>query len=282
MPEHVYTTPEGRAYLEKSRTVHKQPFYYTDELRALLMGSPEYQRCVGYDQRNPHHCFTLDQHMQETEKYIEDMAPNCNWLACAAAIHDIGKPEKAFKDPKTGYYRYFGHAAASADIAHDLLTRLGLPEDITETVCWFIRHHDDFISFVLEPVPDHPYRRTVSVQNIAEVILMSYLDIPGSDIDVNATVRFLLTGRKPAWGHVAKTWSLRHQLPDVPDARNAFTKLLWLCKADSLSQAEVTCKPDGSIQTTRAEKVAVDEKILELLPDAILLAETALKKITRE
>ena len=55
---------------------------------------------VGFDQRNPHHCFDLLSHSFHTVESIQPRAASLaacerNLLLCAAFFHDIGKIECA-------------------------------------------------------------------------------------------------------------------------------------------------------------------------------------------
>ena len=256
---------------------------YTEELRSWLMNTPEFMRCIGYDQNNPHHSMTLDKHMQAVEYYVEDVTDS-EQLACAALLHDIGKPVVAFTDKKTGFTRFFGHAGASADIARELLLEGGCTDPFTYEVTWYIRHHDDFISFKVGSVPEnHPFLRSVNVSTVAEALLKTAITVEAdAEIDVNATVRFLFSLRVPSWGKM-KPWNLQ---PDGLPPMSAFMNLMVLCRADTLAQADTVYNPDGSVQTTKAEKLAVVDAIEKILPEAYALAEnvyvTRLLKIAKE
>ena len=251
---------------------------YTDDVRERLMATPEYQRCVGYNQNNPYHCMTLDKHMQAVEDSV-DNATESEWLSCAAALHDIGKPVVAFTDKETGYTRFFGHAAKSADIARDLLLEAGCTDTFTYVVTWYIRHHDDFISFKIDGVPDnHPFMRSVSVSNVAEAIFKTAIRVESdAEIDVNATVRYLFAKRVPSWGKV-KNWEIDSSaLPPL----NAFRNLLILCRADTSAQSETVYGRDGTVQSTKADRLAVYDAIEKVLPEAYLMAETAISELKR-
>jgi hypothetical protein len=181
-------------------------------------------------------------------------------------LHDVGKPEVAFFDRK-GNRRFFGHAARSAEIARKLLLAAGYPETATDIVCWYIQHHDDFISFKVneeEVQPDHPFIRLITAQNVAEAILKTFMDFDSEkDIDRNATVRFLVTGKAPSWGKVV-TFRFNEE-DDIPPLF-AFESLLVLCRADA------------SAQVGSEAKIAVFDKIENVLHAAYTLAAAVMGK----
>lgn len=204
-----------------------------EELMHKLCSTPEFIRCIGYDQDNPHHYLPLDMHMRAVMDNVA-MHGATEKLIVAALLHDIGKPEVAFVDKKKGFTRFFGHAERSAEIAFRLLINEGFTKEYAEVVCWYIRHHDDFISFKKNALPNHPFEREVTAENVAEVMLKSFIDIEGAPIDVNATVRYAITGKRPSWGRVLP-WSLKKE-EDMPPIYTAFSLLLMLCKADAMAQ----------------------------------------------
>lgn len=108
---------------------------------------------IKYNQNNPHHCYDLFLHTLYTVENLGDSASDA--LRIAAFFHDIGKPFVATqKHNRTVFY---GHANKSAEIAHQLLLRMGYALSEIERVCFFVKHHDDFISWVL---PSEPYDRS--------------------------------------------------------------------------------------------------------------------------
>lgn len=242
----------------------------TEKIRYNILSSPEYKRCIGYDQNNPHHYLPLDLHMQMVANICEKEAPWSDQLYLAALLHDIGKPEIAFHDKKTGFTRFFGHAEKSAELAKKILLNEGFSEEYVDVVCWYIRHHDDFISFKITPVlDDHPFLRSVNVQNVAEVIFKAYMRFNESvkEINKNATVRYIISGTAPSWGSIFG-WTPGDMFPTLSMYRN----LLVLCKADAMAQSEVAYKKDGSVDMTREEKIAIIDRVESVLEDAYTLA----------
>lgn len=103
----------------------------------------EVAQMVGYNQRNPHHCYDLFMHTLCTIENLNHDSPIL--LRVAAFFHDIGKPYVAME--KQGRLVFYGHAKKSAQIAEPILYNLGYNASEIECICFYIRHHDDFISW---------------------------------------------------------------------------------------------------------------------------------------
>lgn len=157
----------NRQEFEKSLVEHSVLAYWmdknADEVETLL--GPEISRMVGFDQRNPHHCYDLFNHSLQTVKSLPPDSPI--YLRTAAFFHDIGKPNVAKE--KQGRLVFYGHAAVSADICRGILKRLRYNNSEQELICFFIKHHDDFISYVLPSEPydrSNPYLVEINTENI--------------------------------------------------------------------------------------------------------------------
>ena len=64
---------------------------------------------------------------------------------------------------------FYGHAKYSEKIARVILHQLGYASDEIEEICFYIFHHDDFISYVL-PEEDYnhnnPYLIEITLENV--------------------------------------------------------------------------------------------------------------------
>ncbi|MCD8146239.1 MAG: HD domain-containing protein [Clostridiales bacterium] len=188
------------------------------EVTALL--GEETARMVNYEQRNPHHCYDLFLHTLYTVQFIDDSAPAA--LRIAAFFHDIGKPYVAHE--KQGRLVFYGHAKKSAEIARPLLSRLGYEQLYVDSICFYISHHDDFISWVLPTEPydrKNPYLIEITAKNVA--------------------------------AHIEKTAVENRSLPDVKSYELWFN-LLLLCQADASAQAEYVYR-DGVVIDSREHKI---------------------------
>ena len=108
---------------------------YPDVLGAVL---PEILPSVGFDQRNPHHCYDVWEH---TARALAEVPPEpaLRWVML---LHDLGKPEVCVYDSAAEKARYRGHQEASCRLAEPLLSRLRFPAAEKERILRLIRYHD--------------------------------------------------------------------------------------------------------------------------------------------
>lgn len=195
----------------------------------LMLGDAVAQM-VGFVQRNPHHCYDLFTHSLYTVTDIKDTAPVL--LRVAAFFHDIGKISVAME--KQGRLVFYGHAQKSAEIAPLILRRMGYSELEIKEVCFYIRHHDDFISWVLPEECDHENKFLVEItsENLHRHI-----------------------------GKINRKTIEDDYQPDMQSWRN----LLALCYADVAAQAEVVVQNGVIIDTKehKLQKIIALQKCLE-------------------
>lgn len=98
---------------------------------------PEFDRCMETTQDNPHHCYSVGEHILHSLS----VTPPDKILRLALLLHDIGKPLVKSMDEE-GVGHFYGHAAVSADIARDILTRLKFDNDTKTKVCRLVGLHD--------------------------------------------------------------------------------------------------------------------------------------------
>lgn len=188
------------------------------EVEAML--GEDVARMVAYDQRNPHHCYDLFKHILHTVQSMPPEAPMP--LRVAAFFHDIGKPYVA--QEKQGRLVFYGHALESAEIAQPILRDLAYSDGEISVICFYISHHDDFISWVLPTEPynkDNPYLVEITAEN------------------VNAYI---------------KRAEQNKQLPNVASPKELWENLLKLCYADASAQADEVYR-DGEVIDTKAHKL---------------------------
>lgn len=107
---------------------------------------PEWKDVVNLDQKNKHHCFTLDIHILRAVECVEpDLITRLTLL-----LHDIGKP-KCFTIGEDKQGHFYGHEKISADMAEDILKRLKYDNDTIERVVKLIRHHLFYKSAIDKP-----------------------------------------------------------------------------------------------------------------------------------
>lgn len=117
------------------KAVRRVLMEYADLLAVVL---PEIQPSVGFDHRNPHHCFDVWEH---TACAVENV-PSEPVLRWVMLLHDLGKPSVCRYDYEAGKARYGGHQAASTAIAEEILPRLRFDADSTRRILRLVRQHD--------------------------------------------------------------------------------------------------------------------------------------------
>ncbi|TDB83968.1 [protein-PII] uridylyltransferase, partial [Actinomadura sp. KC216] len=103
-----------------------------DQADLIVRLLPEWERVRNRPQRNPVHRFTVDRHLVETAAGAAALTREVarpDLLLLSALLHDIGKGSPG------------DHSTTGAVIAHDIGTRLGLPEDDVRVLETLVRHH---------------------------------------------------------------------------------------------------------------------------------------------
>ncbi len=194
-----------------------------------LMGY-EVAQMVEFDQNNPHHCYDLFLHTLHTVKNLGDTAPT--FLRVAAFFHDIGKPDVATR--KRGRTVFYGHAIKSAEIAKPILHEIGYSLQEVERICFFIKHHDDFISWVHPSEPynhNNPHMIEITLSNLQSHI-------------VGAANGYICFEKN----ETCEIWRM----------------LFLLCRADALSQSEKVWS-DGAVIASKRDKLKRIDAIKETL-----------------
>ena len=107
---------------------------YPDVLGVFL---PELLPCVGFDQRNVHHCYDVWTHSVYAASAI---APDAV-LRWAMLLHDIGKPD-CFTVDERGTGHFYGHPARSAELAEAICRRLRMDKKSAQRIVTLVRWHD--------------------------------------------------------------------------------------------------------------------------------------------
>lgn len=176
---------------------------------------------ISFDQLNPHHCYNLFLHTLHTVAGIKKTAPAL--LRAAAFFHDIGKPIVAME--KQGRLVFYGHAQKSAKVACPILKKMGYSDAEIKETCFYIKHHDDFISWVL---PEEEYNR----EN-------KYL-VPITKENMQK--------------HIEKVLK-KIEVDDFQPNKQSWENLLELCYADASAQANVVIE-NGTIIDTKEHKLS--------------------------
>lgn len=102
---------------------------------------PEFDAVMETEQNNPHHCYTVGEHILHSMQCIPDGEGGLKFLRLAMLFHDFGKACTKTTD-ENGIDHFHGHAAVSADMAKKILRRLKFDNETMETVYKLVYYHD--------------------------------------------------------------------------------------------------------------------------------------------
>lgn len=101
---------------------------------------PEFDLCMETAQNNPHHCYSVGEHILHSMQEIEPQKV----LRLGMLFHDIGKPQTLTIDEE-GITHNKGHADVGERMTRDILRRLKFDNDTLEKVAKIVRYHDQEI-----------------------------------------------------------------------------------------------------------------------------------------
>ena len=135
---------------------------------------PEINQCVGFKQKNRHHCFDVYTH---TLKAVEKSSQN-SIIRLALFFHDIGKPSVAHFDEK-GEQHYYSHPKKSAEMTEKIMTRLRFDNDTKNKVVTLVKMHDSPIT-LNDISPDRKRLKKIMSQ-IGEDLIFDLIEIKYCD-----------------------------------------------------------------------------------------------------
>lgn len=140
---------------------------YSDVMSEII---PELKPCVGFDQNNKYHCYTVYDHIAvATSNYVGgDVA-----VKMALLLHDIGKPCCYTEDHNGGHFH--GHGVYSHDLAKTALSGLRFDNKTTENILELILYHDA----TLEPTPKVVRRwlNKIGIEQFERLLAIRFADI---------------------------------------------------------------------------------------------------------
>ena len=98
---------------------------------------PEFDLCMETDQNNPHHKYSVGEHILHSMKHIEADKV----LRLAMLFHDMGKPKTRTQDEQ-GIHHFYGHNNLSEKITEEVLKRLRFDNDTVYKVKKLVYFHD--------------------------------------------------------------------------------------------------------------------------------------------
>ncbi len=127
-----------RTELEKL-VVSAHPEKLSDAYQLGLMDVflPELSECMGCVQNNPHHCYTVGEHILHSIM----AARGDRILRLTMLLHDVGKPAVKTTD-EGGIDHFYAHDLKSAELADEILRRLKYDNDTRKKVTTLVAWHD--------------------------------------------------------------------------------------------------------------------------------------------
>lgn len=102
---------------------------------------PELDLCMETPQNNPHHCYTVGEHILHSMLAVEADKV----LRLGMLFHDIGKPQTMTVDEE-GITHNKNHPAVGAEMTREILRRLKFDNDTTDKVTKLVLYHDQEIA----------------------------------------------------------------------------------------------------------------------------------------
>ncbi len=99
---------------------------------------PEILPCVGFEQKNRHHCFDVWGH---TARAVAAVPPKRE-LRWTMLFHDLGKPQCMTLD-ENGVGHFYGHTAISAGMAEEIMARLHFEKALRDRIRMQLACFDD-------------------------------------------------------------------------------------------------------------------------------------------
>lgn len=150
---------------------------YGDVIATII---PEMGPCIGFDQHNRFHEYTVYDHIAHAVANYEgdDVV-----VKVALLLHDIGKPHCYTEDEKGGHFH--GHGVVSQTLAADILDRLRFDTQSKKDVLDIVLYHDT----VIEPTPKTVRRwlHKLGQKNFARLLDVRMADILAHAKDTQAS-----------------------------------------------------------------------------------------------
>lgn len=131
---------------------------------------PEFDICMETNQNNPHHCYSVGEHILHTLTQVEADKV----LRLSMLLHDIGKPQTLTIDEE-GITHNHGHAKLGEEMSVGILRRLKFDNDTIDKVRKLVLYHDQKIE------PSAKYVRR-AVNRIGETIFPLLFSVKYADI----------------------------------------------------------------------------------------------------
>lgn len=137
---------------------------------------PEMQPMM-FCEQNCYHEFDVMNHTICVLSHIKNDAPV--HVKLAALFHDIGKPATQQRHEKRGDFMFLNHEEVSAQMTHEIMTRLKFSNDLRDKVCHLIRHHLVMYTKEWSNATIRRWVRRVGSDNVDDLLDLYRADILG-------------------------------------------------------------------------------------------------------
>ncbi len=144
---------------------------YPDVISTII---PELGPCVGFEQRNKYHQYTVYDHIAHA---VANYHGNDMFVLVALLLHDIGKPLCYTEDENGGHF--YGHGIPSSELAERALDRLRFDNESHRIISELVLYHDA----VIEPTP-RTVRRWLNKLGMEQFLRL--MDIRLADIQAHS------------------------------------------------------------------------------------------------
>ena len=136
---------------------------------------PEFDACMETQQRNPHHCYSVGEHIIKSMQEIR----SDKVMRLAMLFHDIGKPKTISQDD-SGIYHFYGHPSVSEKMTKEILRRLKFDNYTIYMVSNLVKFHD------YEVEPEAKYVRR-AIMKTGEDIFPLLFEVKEADIKAQSS-----------------------------------------------------------------------------------------------
>lgn len=136
---------------------------------------PEFDACMETQQRNPHHCYSVGEHIIKSMQEIR----SDKVMRLAMLFHDIGKPKTISQDD-SGIHHFYGHPSVSEKMTKEILRRLKFDNYTIYMVSNLVKFHD------YEVEPEAKYVRR-AIMKTGEDIFPLLFEVKEADIKAQSS-----------------------------------------------------------------------------------------------
>ena len=138
---------------------------------------PEFDKAMETGQNNPHHMYTVGEHMLHTLEHVR----NDKVLRLTMILHDIAKPNTLQTD-EDGIDHFYGHCDVGEEMARKILRRLRFDNDTIGKVCKLVKFHDQKLSL-------KPEKLRKSIVKIGPDLFTLLLEVKEADMLAQSTYK---------------------------------------------------------------------------------------------